>query len=73
MIETLLFLTVPTCIWINHRRELWKYRAKVAQREIKVMSMAVKAEQDANAELIKRIPGAIMHKPRTDWPEEFDI
>jgi hypothetical protein len=72
MTNALLFIAILTCIGINHRREIWKHRAKMQGHVIKELRRRIELEQEANQQMINRIPGSILYKPSADWPEGFD-
>lgn len=72
MVETLLFIAIMTVIVLNYRREVWKHRAKLNESIVRRMQNCLKAEQDANEQLINKIPGALVYKPSAEWPEDID-
>jgi hypothetical protein len=72
MFETISFLLILALIVVNHRREVWKFRAEWRKAEVDVLKKNLETEQDANAHLARLLPrGSVVYKQKP-WPDTLE-
>jgi ribonucleotide reductase alpha subunit len=70
--ETATFLLILALIVVNHRREVWKFRAQWRKAEVDVLMKNLETEQDANAHLTKLLPkGSVVYR-QSSWPDTLE-
>lgn len=73
MTETLVFLLGIALVVVNHRREIWKHRARLRAAEIQNLKTLYALERDANEKLLKQIPNSLIYKRTSnEWPDQLD-
>ena len=71
MTDFIILTLIIALAWVNHRRAIWKLRARQKERELAEKERELKAACEALEARMWKVLGWVRETPDEDWPEEI--